>query len=360
MTNLYARGALAATVVAASLAIPSVAGAQSEMDIRLINTLNALDKRLAAIERRLDAKSKQEADDAKAEVRALKQQLGTRVAARPANGDNNAAYMADPGRGPPIIGRPNHWAGAFASISAGSQWLDGEVRSVSNSTSSQVTVTNAGGVITQTTANSVSSGFSRESGNDWGAAFTGTLGYNWMVSDRFYVGYQSEVSHVLSDTRLTGTRSFTQTQVQGTTSFAQTGTNFTESVLTNKWTASALARLGVMVTPDTQIYALAGWSWGGFTRNSENGGAIVLDGPTVGVGIERDFGWLRGFVQGKAIFYDDKTLNVPLNQTQSFSQSVPGATVTQTFSQVGNDRRKYSADAYTLMGGVVVPLDFRY
>ena len=139
---------LSATAVAAALVAPSVASAQSETDVRLINALNALDKRLAAIERRLDTKSKQEADEAKAEVRQLKQQLGTRVAGRSANGGGNAAYMADPGRGPPIIGQASQWAGAFVSISAGALWLDGKVRGVGNEQASQVTVTNAGGVVT--------------------------------------------------------------------------------------------------------------------------------------------------------------------------------------------------------------------
>jgi hypothetical protein len=82
---------LSATAVAAALVAPSVASAQSETDVRLINALNALDKRLAAIERRLDTKSKQEADEAKAEVRQLKQQLGPRVAGRSVNGGGNTA-----------------------------------------------------------------------------------------------------------------------------------------------------------------------------------------------------------------------------------------------------------------------------
>ena len=40
-----------------------------------------------------------------------------------------------------------------------------------------------------------------------------------------------------------------------------------------------------------------------------------------------------------------------------FTQSVPGTTVTQTFTQTGNERRKVSADVFTFNG--VVPLDIR-
>ena len=180
-----------------------------------------------------------------------------------------------------------------------------------------------------------------------------------MLAPNVVLGYQSEYSLALSDTRFTGSRFNTQTQVTGATTFTNSFTSFDERNLKNTWTASALARLGVLVTPDTQLYGLAGWSWGGFVLDDGSPQSVVLNGPTVGVGVERDFGWLRGFIQGKAIFYDTESLNIPQNQVQTFTQTVPGTTVTQTFTSTGNERRKVSADVFTFTGGVVVPLDIR-
>jgi hypothetical protein len=359
---------LAATAVAAALVASSSASAQSEMDIRLINTLNALDKRLAAIERRLDTKSKHEADEAKAEVRQLKQQLGTRVAGRTVNGAGNAAYMADPGKGPPIIGRASQWAGAFASISAGNQWLNGKAREVDNETTNQTqSLFNAAGVLTnQTVASGTSNFFANREGDDSGVVFTGTFGYNVMVTDRVLVGWQSEYTHALQDVRLTGSGLNTNSQtsqavvpaVGPVTTFNSSNAFFSETQLTNKWTASALGRLGVLVTPETQLYGLAGWSWGGFVHDDFQ--ALVLNGPTFGAGIERDFGWIRGFVQGKAILYDAKSVTSPNNTTQTFTQSTGGGnTSVSTSTSTGSDRNKFSAHAYTFTAGVVVPIDFR-
>ena len=362
----------AALSIAAMAIMPSPANAQSERDIRLISALDALDRRLAAIERRLDSKSKQEADDAKAEVRQLKQQLGTSMAGRRANGGDNSAYMANPGRVPPIIGGASQWAGAFASISAGNQSLDGRERSTSDSVGSQTANVFTAGVLTQqTVANSTNSSFGNLRGDDSGVVFTGTFGYNVMVTDRVLFGGQGEYTHALQDVRLTGQSTFSSFQTSQTivppgapTSFAQTSTFPQEDQLTNKWTASALGRLGVLVMPNTQVYALAGWSWGGFKNNisgdeGDDGRSFVLNGPTFGAGIERDFGWLRGFVQGKAIFYDSKTLTSPTNSSQSTTQSAGAVTVVQSLTNTGSERRKFSADAYTFTAGVTVPIDFR-
>jgi opacity protein-like surface antigen len=54
--------------------------------------------------------------------------------------------------------------------------------------------------------------------------------------------------------------------------------------------ASALARLGVLVDPRDLVYAIGGWSYGGFTTGAFTTGLhpFNLNGPTVGVGIERE------------------------------------------------------------------------
>ena len=65
--------------IAGAIAFPSGATAQVSTNERLLTVLNSLDKRLAAIESRLDGKTRQEADQAKAEVKTLKKQLGSGV-----------------------------------------------------------------------------------------------------------------------------------------------------------------------------------------------------------------------------------------------------------------------------------------
>jgi len=58
----------------------------------------------------------------------------------------------------------------------------------------------------------------------------------------------------------------------------------------SRWMASALARLGVLVDPRDLVYGIGGWSYGGFTTGAFTTGLhpFNLNGPTVGVGIERE------------------------------------------------------------------------
>jgi hypothetical protein len=114
--------------------------------------------------------------------------------------------------------------------------------------------------------------------------------------------------------------------------------------------------LGFLVTPNILLYALGGWSWGGFTWD-QGFTAFTLNGPTWGVGVEKDFGWLRGFVQYKGIHYRDKDVNIssPNNNTTTFTQ---GTTV-QTFTNTNSDTafRRFSADYAEITAGITIPLN---
>jgi len=56
-----------------------------------------------------------------------------------------------------------------------------------------------------------------------------------------------------------------------------------------------------LVKQDWLVYGLVGWSWGGF--DLDVGSVFVMNGFTYGGGVEKNFGWLRAFIQVKAIDY---------------------------------------------------------
>jgi hypothetical protein len=102
-------------------AAPAANAQSTSESARVLDALKKLDARLAAIEGRLDRKA---TDHTKAEVRAIRNQLGqpTFAAAQP-----REAYAADPGMGVRSITPlpTTRWAGFYVGASAGSTWLDG-------------------------------------------------------------------------------------------------------------------------------------------------------------------------------------------------------------------------------------------
>jgi hypothetical protein len=67
-----------------------------------------------------------------------------------------------------------------------------------------------------------------------------------------------------------------------------------------------MGKIGFLAMPDLLVYGLAGWSWGGFEVDQTL--PYTLSGFTYGGGIERDFGWLRGFIQVKTCNYREKSI----------------------------------------------------
>jgi hypothetical protein len=140
------------------------------------------------------------------------------------------------------------------------------------------------------------------------------------------IGIQSEVSRNLSNTRLTGTaasagRSTTTTTGTlfgaGFTTSASTGVF--ETNLRNEWTVSEMAKIGFLANRDWLVYGLVGWSVAGFDLGDNPVRPFTLDGITYGAGVERDFGWLRAFVQFKAIDYWSKDIVTSNASTTNFT-----------------------------------------
>jgi hypothetical protein len=348
--------------VLALFVAPSTVWAQSSTDGRLLRVLDNLDKRLAAIERRLDdrgSKETKETEAAKAEVRALKQQIALPPTDRPKSAAPAAAYAR--ASAPPAA----RWTGPFVALSAGNQWL--RTNDSSSQTTQQSTTADGldgAGVVQNRSIDTNTYGQSGNGrGRDTGIVFTATAGYNFSVFERGLVGWQSEYSKNLTSTTSHGANLYTQVNTDQsiipvgpvrTTSYSSS--NIREGALTNDWTASAMARFGFLATPDTQVYGLVGWSWGGFTQT---GRTYTLNGFTYGAGVERDFGWLRGFVQAKATMYQSKTVTSTADASSSqidFTPGVGGSIATTTGTQV--NRYTLGADSVSLTAGVVVPVDF--
>lgn len=117
-----------------------------------------------------------------------------------------------------------------------------------------------------------------------------------------------------------------------------------------------MARLGYLVTPDLLVYGLFGWSWGGFEWN-DGVTPFTMNGPTWGAGVEKDFGWIRAFVQYKGISYLNHNVNFSSpssNQTSNFQ----GGGLASTFSANGADlaSRRFSADYNQVTAGITIPI----
>ena len=209
-------------------------------------------------------------------------------------------------------------------------------------------------------------------GNETGAVFTFAMGYN-VTWSRWLAGIQSEVSLNRNNIRLQGTGQDSGTQTNVFTGLApffgpngftqiQTSSNSNNSAvfnnLENKWTISKLARIGYLLAPDWLVYGLVGWSWGGFEAFQGNQ-PFTLNGFTYGAGVEKDFGWLRAFVQYKGINYGSKNINESSPSSFQNTQTFQGF-VSSTSSGTTTDSavRRYSADVQQITAGITVPINF--
>jgi len=262
------------------------------------------------------------------------------------------------------------WDGAYVSFSAGGSWTKADENLSGSTTGVSVDTTSFPGAqfITTTNSQSITSdsqGTNDSRSNRAGAVFTLTTGYN-LVWSSWLVGIQSETSLNRNHIRLEGSSANTFNSTSQTV-FNPGGIAFTPvtqvsssnsavfSDLENKWTISEMGRLGFLVTPNILVYALGGWSWAGFTWAQDN--AFTLNGPTWGVGVEKDFGWLRGFVQYKGIHYRDKDINV--SSPNNFSSTTTIGTTVFTSNSTNSDSafRRFSADYAEITAGITIPLN---
>ena len=264
----------------------------------------------------------------------------------------------------------SRWEGAFVSFSAGGSWTKVDENFSESTTGVSVDTTSFPGFQSTTTTNSQtitsdSQGTNDSRSNRAGAVFTLTTGYNFVWSS-WLVGIQSETSLNRNHVRLEGSSASTFNSTSQTvlnpggialTPVTQVSSfNSAEfSDLENKWTISEMGRLGFLVTPDILVYALGGWSWAGLTWAQDT--AFTLNGPTWGVGVEKDFGWFRGFVQYKGIHYRDKDVN--FSSPNNFSSTTTIGTTVFTSNSTNSDTafRRFSADYAEITGGITIPLN---
>jgi hypothetical protein len=124
-----------------------------------------------------------------------------------------------------------------------------------------------------------------------------------------------------------------------------------------------MAKIGFLVTQQWLVYGLVGASVGGF---AVSGGGLdqqtpfTLWGGTFGGGVERDFGWLRAFVQVKQINYRAKDVSVPAGSTSTsqFGSGVPGDFFqTSTSRTIGGETRRLSTNETVITAGITIPID---
>ena len=198
----------------------------------------------------------------------------------------------------PVVPR---WDGLYASFSAGGAWTRAKSAEARNTTDVSDGVTDDFFTLTDNL-----------SGKDIGAVFTFGMGYN-VLWGRWLAGIQSEVSY-----------NKTLIDAKGTSSSVDNNIFFGTSIQTfdvradveRKWTISEMARLGYLVAPDWLVYGLVGWSWSGFDFRADFNRIqdlpYALNGITWGAGVEKDFGWLRAFIQYKGIDFGSKSVNLPV------------------------------------------------
>jgi hypothetical protein len=308
-----------------------------------------------------------------------------------------SAAAADAGIAPrPAVAPAPRWDGLYVSGSAGSTRLKANTFSSSDSDSinrtqslssgqfNPLTNTNIPQFFVTQDATSLNSSRSSDNvdGQNWGAVFAAAMGYNVVYANYWLVGAQAEVSRNLVKTHMVGTgtstNSFTQSGAnfsnpfflpQTQSPFESGQTNFqkfeTERTLSNDWTVSLLARIGVLATQEWLVYGLAGWSISGFELDGFR--PFTLHGFTYGAGIERDFGWLRAFVQFKGINYNSKDFT-DSSQTTFVSNSVntsggTGSPFASQFTQTQASnfkavQRVSVSDNFFVTAGVTLPLGF--
>jgi hypothetical protein len=83
-----------------------------------------------------------------------------------------------------------------------------------------------------------------------------------------------------------------------------------------------------------------------------------LNGLTWGAGVEKDFGWLRAFIQYKGISYGNKSNALAGNAAGTTAISALGANIAITDNVVSQAVRSFSADVSQITAGVTIPLNF--
>lgn len=256
-----------------------------------------------------------------------------------------------------------YWDGLFVSLSAGGSWTSAESSGAANFTISEIDrllgIIQDFDLIQETFTDKVS-------GDDIGAVFTFTMGYNFLFGS-WLLGIQSEVSYnrTLIEASGSDTFSFTETEVLCcAVEEVGSGTSQVQGTIERIWTISEMARIGFLVAPDWLVYGLVGWSWSGFEFRADFDTRPVddlelsytLDGFTWGAGAVKNFGWLRVFIQYKGIDFAGKTIDLPT--ALSFVRQDVLSGVVFEDETTGSSTRQLSAISHEITAGLTIPINF--
>jgi opacity protein-like surface antigen len=257
-------------------------------------------------------------------------------------------------KAPPLAGPV--WTGVYGGVSFGLMSMRAKAETVSNEVFA-LTETFPGTLFTDVETLST---VSNTSGRHAGAVADLLIGYNALLGPKLIGGVQFEGSLAHGAVLGNGSfvQNFTDTSVQ-TPPGGAAGTDVTTGTssgnirldVQSRWMASALGRLGVLVDPRDLVYAIGGWSFGGFTTGDFTTGMhpFNLNGPTVGVGIEREVApaWtLRA--EYRYTHFLPRDVTAP--QTQVEAQTAGTTTFLASDSFAETDR--ISVDMHTVRFGI--------
>lgn len=228
-------------------------------------------------------------------------------------------------KAPPAVATP--WEGLYAGVSYGPSWIRAATSTVSNSTSPRVVTSATGAVTTSTTTTNLTSA---GSGNNLGSLSDVLVGYNFRIGGNVIAGVQVEGTVADIDAAVN------PTQVQITTAATFTDvTSFTfTDQLAQRWAVSGLGRIGVLVDPRDFIYAIGGYTYGGFEWVNRTFG---LHGATVGAGWEREVapGWTLKAEYRYTQFQDRDLARTTASTSTQTSVSTTGAVTTTVINTTG-------------------------
>jgi opacity protein-like surface antigen len=382
LSALYVGTALAFAV---GLGSSTAAKAQSQADFaQLLEAMkrsearaNAMETRLAALEKE-NRRVKQEAAEAHAESRALRQKYGTLARPTlPAALPHDTYAMAT--KAPPLAPAPS-WGGLYWGAAFGLGLMRARDDRTTNTVSDlmegvpvrplmQTTIT--------TTMSTASAPFGERTAGGIANLF---LGYNFLPTPSVVLGAQVEggVSNIRATTGPVATVS-NQTIVQFNPSGAGSSTLVTTAAGDNidtRWMVSVLGRAGVLVDPQDLLYLIGGYTYArseafaqgvnltgamigpGLSHGALGGRSIIganLDGATIGAGWERQVasGWsLRGEYRYTRFRSRDASQTLPTGSVLVLRDNFGVAFGGQTENDGQTQTNHVSADMHSLWLGV--------
>jgi opacity protein-like surface antigen len=219
---------------------------------------------------------------------------------------------------------PQMWDGVYAGISRGPTWFSAATSTVNHNVSTSTRTLPAGGV---TVTNSTTDTATSSSGKDWGAQADIFAGYNFRLGGNFVASLQAEGTIASNQAKLNASQVSVSNSVTGTTTTTTlTAATFIDNVA-ERWAVSALGRIGWLIDPRDLVYAVGGYTYGGFEWGDRTFG---LHGATVGAGWEREVapGWTMKAEYRYTRFQDRDLPRTAASNSNQASVSAAGAVTT--------------------------------